>query len=83
MQLLLRITMAEIIPHCRGGCADDALEYGTAWSPRLLDGERATPLEDAGGPPGFMDVIKASKGQSHPRHEEIRNWVWGAHTTPA
>ncbi|MBH0198241.1 MAG: plasmid pRiA4b ORF-3 family protein [Nitrospira sp.] len=48
---------------------------GPDWSPRLLDGERAAPPEDAGGPPGFMDVMEALKDQSHPRHEEIRNWV--------
>jgi hypothetical protein len=50
-------------------------ENGPDWSPRLLDGERAAPPEDAGGPPGFMDVMEALKDQRHPRHEEIRNWV--------
>lgn len=35
---------------------------------------RKTP-EDAGGPPGFMEVMEALKDQSHPRHREIRDWV--------
>lgn len=50
-------------------------ENGPDWSPRLLDGERAAPPEDAGGPPGFMEVLDALKNRSHPRHEEICNWV--------
>jgi hypothetical protein len=50
-------------------------ENGPDWSPRLLNGERAAPPEDAGGPPGFMEVMEALNDQSHPRHEEIRNWV--------
>jgi len=50
-------------------------ENGPDWSPRLLDGERAAPPEDAGGSLGFMDMMEALKDQSHPRHEEIRNWV--------
>jgi hypothetical protein len=50
-------------------------ENGPDWSPRLLDGERAAPLEDAGGPPGFMDVMEVLKNSSHPRHQEVRDWV--------
>lgn len=50
-------------------------ENGPDWSPRLLDGERAAPPEDAGGPPGFMDLLEALKDRNHPRHQEIRDWV--------
>ena len=50
-------------------------ENGPDWSPRLLDGERAAPPEDSGGVPGFMNVLEALKDRSHPRHQEIRNWV--------
>jgi hypothetical protein len=50
-------------------------ENGPDWSPRLLDGERAAPPEDAGGPPGFMEVLEILEDESHPRQEEIRNWV--------
>lgn len=50
-------------------------ENSPDWSPRLLDGERAAPPEDAGGAPGFMRAMEALKDQSHPQHEEIRNWV--------
>jgi hypothetical protein len=55
------------------------LENGPDWSPRLLDGERAAPPEDAGGPHGFMEVMAALKDRSHPRHKEIRNWVGNAY----
>jgi len=50
-------------------------ENGPDWSPRLVDGERAAPPEDAGGVPGYMDVLAALKDPRHPQHEEIRNWV--------
>lgn len=50
-------------------------ENGPDWSPRLFDGERAEPPEDAGGPHGFMEVMAALKDQSHPRHKKIRCWV--------
>ncbi|MDH5642132.1 MAG: plasmid pRiA4b ORF-3 family protein [Nitrospira sp.] len=50
-------------------------ENSPDWSPRLLDGERAAPPEDAGGPLGFMEAMEALKDQSHLRHEEIRLWV--------
>lgn len=50
-------------------------ENGPDWSPRLLDGERAAPPEDAGGPPGFMRALEVLKDGSHPRHKEIRAWV--------
>ena len=50
-------------------------ENGRDWWPRLLDGERAAPPDDSGGVPGFMEVLEALKDRSHPRHQEIRNWV--------
>jgi hypothetical protein len=50
-------------------------ENGPDWSPRLLDGERAAPPEDAGGTPGFMEVMEALSDQSHPRHKEVRDWA--------
>ncbi len=34
---------------------------GPDWSPRFLDGERAAPPEDAGGPPGFMRALEVLK----------------------
>ena len=50
-------------------------ENGPDWSPRLLAGERAAPPEDAGGPPGFMDVVEALSDPTNPRHREVRDWV--------
>jgi len=54
-------------------------ENGPDWSPRLLDGERAAPPEDAGGTQGFMEVMEALSDQSHPRHKEVRDWAGTAY----
>ncbi|MBI2747796.1 MAG: plasmid pRiA4b ORF-3 family protein [Burkholderiales bacterium] len=51
------------------------LENGPDWSPRLLDGERAAPPEDAGGTPGFAQVTAALSDPAHPQHKEIRDWA--------
>jgi hypothetical protein len=50
-------------------------ENGPDWSPRLLDGERAAPPEDSGGPQGFMEILEALEDRNHPRHQEIRDWA--------
>lgn len=43
--------------------------------PRLLDGERAGPPEDVGGPPGYDNFIEAINDSTHPQHSELRTWV--------
>ena len=50
-------------------------ENGPDWSPRLVDGDRAAPPEDAGGAPGYMEVVTALTNPRHPRHSEIRDWA--------
>jgi hypothetical protein len=50
-------------------------ENGPDWSPRLLDGGRAAPPEDAGGPPGFQRILAVLSDPAHPEHEEIRGWA--------
>ena len=50
-------------------------ENGPDWSPRLLDGDRAAPPEDAGGPPGYAEAVAALSDPRHPQHKEIRDWV--------
>jgi hypothetical protein len=48
---------------------------GPDWSPRLLDGERAAPPEDAGGAPGYARMLEALGDVDHPEHVEYRAWV--------
>ena len=45
--------------------------------PRCVDGGRACPPEDCGGPWGYGDVLDALQDPSHPRHEERREWIGG------
>jgi len=44
-------------------------------SPRLLDGARAAPPEDAGGPHGYASILTALADPAHPEHGEVRQWV--------
>lgn len=50
-------------------------DNGPDWSPRLLDGQRAAPPEDAGGVSGYQHVLAALRDPAHPEHEEIRRWT--------
>lgn len=43
--------------------------------PMLLDGERAAPPEDCGGPGGFADLRAALADPSHPEHAALRAWA--------
>ena len=42
--------------------------------PLLIDAVGRCPLEDSGGPPGYMDLIEALHDPSHPRHSEALDW---------
>ncbi|MGB9430132.1 MAG: plasmid pRiA4b ORF-3 family protein [Gammaproteobacteria bacterium] len=49
--------------------------------PLCLDGARACPPEDCGGPPGYQELLDALADPRHPRHRELRRWVgkdWNA-----
>ena len=50
-------------------------ENGPDWSPRLLDGRRAAPPEDAGGPPGYQRIVAALSDPGYPEHEDVRSWA--------
>jgi hypothetical protein len=45
--------------------------------PRCIDGKRACPPEDCGGPWGYADFLKAIQDPMHPEHEEMVEWVGG------
>ena len=53
---------------------------GTAY-PRCVDGRRACPPEDCGGPWRYADFLAALADPNHEEHEEQRSWV-GAHFDP-
>ncbi len=42
--------------------------------PRFLGGQRCTPPEDVGGPPGFEMFLEASGDPSHPEHAGLLDW---------
>ena len=45
--------------------------------PVCLDGERACPLEDVGGIPGYEMFLEAISDPSHPEHDELIEWSGG------
>ena len=45
--------------------------------PRCLDGKRARPPEDVGGPGGYEEFLKAIRSRKHPEHDEWLQWVGG------
>lgn len=47
--------------------------------PLCVEGERACPPEDVGGPPGFADLLAALADPWHPEHEEMRAWLGRAY----
>jgi hypothetical protein len=45
-----------------------------AKSPICLEGERACPPEDCGGPPGYADYLDAIADPQHEQHVELLEW---------
>jgi hypothetical protein len=45
--------------------------------PRVLDGERACPPEDVGGPPGYENFLLVIADQAHESHSGALDWVGG------
>jgi hypothetical protein len=46
--------------------------------PLCLEGERACPPEDCGGPWGYGDFLEAIRNPKHEEHESMLEWVGGA-----
>jgi hypothetical protein len=42
---------------------------------RCLDGERAGPPEDSGGPPGYDDFLQVNQDSDHEDHERMKEWI--------
>lgn len=45
--------------------------------PRCIDGKRACPPEDCGGPWGYGDFVEAIQNRKHKRHRELIEWIGG------
>mgnify|MGYP001558278803 FL=1 len=44
--------------------------------PQIIDGKRASPVEDCGGPGGYEELIEAVDNKKHPRHKEMLDWLY-------
>lgn len=42
-----------------------------------LDGARAGPPEDCGGPPGYENFVAAVADPKHPEHDDLLDWIGG------
>lgn len=45
--------------------------------PRCIDGKRACPPEDCGGPWGYYGFLEAIQNPKHKQHEELLEWMGG------
>lgn len=51
--------------------------HRSATATRCLDGARAAPPEDCGGPAGYAEFLEAIADPQHERHAELLEWVGG------
>lgn len=42
-----------------------------------IDGARACPPEDVGGPPGYVNFLEVLADPNHEEHEELMEWIGG------
>lgn len=43
--------------------------------PRVVDGARACPPEDSGGPYGYADLVEILSKPRHKEHRQMREWA--------
>jgi hypothetical protein len=43
--------------------------------PSCLEGERACPPEDVGGPGGYQEFLHAVRDPAHPEHDAMLDWI--------
>jgi hypothetical protein len=46
--------------------------------PRCVDGARACPPEDVGGPPGYAEFLHAVLDRHHQQHDDMLRWAGGS-----
>jgi len=74
-----------------GDCWEHVITVEEAWAAELppkdpicIGGKRSGPPEDCGGAWGYQDLLVAFRDPSHPRHEEMKEWLdtdcWDAET---
>jgi hypothetical protein len=44
-------------------------------APVCLEGRRAGPPDDCGGPLGYKHLLKALRNRKHPEHRDLKDWV--------
>ncbi|TQN42143.1 pRiA4b ORF-3-like protein [Blastococcus colisei] len=49
----------------------------TAEAPACVDGARACPPEDCGGPPGYAEMLTVLADPRHPDHADVTGWLGG------
>ena len=49
---------------------------GTVPALTCVSGSRAGPLEDSGGPYGYMDKLRILGDPEDPEYDETKDWVW-------
>lgn len=55
---------------------EDVRPAASDWAyPQLVDGERACPPEEVGGPRGYATFVAALTDPDHPEHAETLDWV--------
>ena len=45
--------------------------------PRCVEGARACPPEDCGGPWGYAELLEALADPKHPNHKDMKEWIGG------
>lgn len=53
------------------------VEFVTTAIPFCVDGQRACPPEDAGGPSGYERLVEALHDPSNEEHDDLRRWAGG------
>ena len=86
------VTLADLAPE-KGARISYEYDFGDGWEhdvivedvlpdpcaePRCLEGRRACPPEDCGGPPGYERLLEVLADPADPEHETLREWVAGA-----